>query len=184
VLHPAMLLHWRVQGAAVGLLERRDRDRYRYLFSDRVVGDLPLGAYPVRGKAEPEGDCGGASLGESVVGGSEFRSDPDFLSGVPVEREPRWDSSPERVTPPPLTRGTSSLSRMMTPPWVTTRSGKTPGCWASLRGTRMGRVRTLSSHTGRGPRVPQGVGRIRPLTLPPSGPGGGRSLFPPSPSGI
>jgi hypothetical protein len=35
-----------------------------------------------------------------VVGGSEFRSDPDFLSGVLVEREPRWDSSPGRVTPP------------------------------------------------------------------------------------
>jgi hypothetical protein len=27
-VHPAMLLHWRVQGAAVGVLGGRDRDRY------------------------------------------------------------------------------------------------------------------------------------------------------------
>jgi hypothetical protein len=100
-VHPAMLLHWRVQGTAVGLLRGLDRDRYRYLFSDRVVGDRPLAAYPVRGKANPEWASGGASREEGVGGGgSELRSDPDFLSGVPVEREPRWDSSPGRDTPP------------------------------------------------------------------------------------
>jgi hypothetical protein len=57
-VHPAMLLHCRVQGTAVGLLVGRDRDRYRYLFADRVVVDLPLAAYPVRGKAEAGGACG------------------------------------------------------------------------------------------------------------------------------
>jgi hypothetical protein len=100
VLHPAMLLHWRVQGAAVGLLGGGDRSRYRYLFSDRVVGDLPLAAYPVRGKADPEGAHGEDPMEEEVGEGFEFRSDPDFLSGVPVEREPRWDQSPGRDTPP------------------------------------------------------------------------------------
>jgi hypothetical protein len=29
--------------------------------------------------------------------GSELRSVPDFLSGVPVEHEPRWDESPGRA---------------------------------------------------------------------------------------
>jgi hypothetical protein len=36
-LHPAMLLHWRVQGAAVGLLCKRDRDVYQSLLSNRRV---------------------------------------------------------------------------------------------------------------------------------------------------
>jgi hypothetical protein len=98
LLHPAMLLHWRVQGAAVGFLGRRNRDVYQNLLSNRRVRDAPLYSFPVRGR--PETSRGkGAKSGEGSMF-SELRSDPDFSSGVPLERKPRWDESPGRATPP------------------------------------------------------------------------------------
>jgi hypothetical protein len=154
------------------------------------------------------------------MGGSELRSDPDFLSGVPVEREPRWDASPERVTPPhpgniliiedddsslgedPLGDDPLGVGRVCwdpcgedTHPFEPYGEGSlgTPGSWAdtpfdpSPLGPRR-RETPIFPLPLRDMKIwglwePREVGQRRPLTLPPSGPGAGRPLFPPSPPG-
>ena len=86
-VHPAMLLHWRVQGTAVGMLGARDRERYRRFLADECVGGVPLSSFPVRGRpaGPPQGE------GDPP---RELRSDPDLFvrcsggAGAPLGLQP------------------------------------------------------------------------------------------------
>uniref|UniRef100_K1QV26 Uncharacterized protein n=1 Tax=Magallana gigas TaxID=29159 RepID=K1QV26_MAGGI len=48
ILHPAMLLHWRVQGHLVSRLSPALRRAYRALFSDETIAGHPLYPYGLR----------------------------------------------------------------------------------------------------------------------------------------
>jgi hypothetical protein len=86
-LHPAMLLHWRVQCAVLTRLSAADRKKYVDLLANEVVAGRRLAEYLNRAPASgssPSPARGNlrARRGFAVV------SDPRYASGCTIPREP------------------------------------------------------------------------------------------------
>jgi hypothetical protein len=98
VLHPAMLLHWRVQCQVLGLLSHLNRQRYVGLLANKVVEGCRLAEYP---NQMPPSNTSWRSDGNlrrrrafAVV------SDPVYTSGCPIPHEPFWGPGAARQLPP------------------------------------------------------------------------------------
>jgi hypothetical protein len=93
-LHPAMLLHWRVQCHILDALPRVVRDEYVGLLAGEFVGSHRLANYPNR------------RSGSSSTPGRERRRrrglslGPRPASGTPMECEPLWDRDLGETFPP------------------------------------------------------------------------------------
>ena len=89
-LHPAMLLHWRVQCAVLNGLSAADRQKYVGLLANEVVAGRRLAEYPNRA---PSSSVSPSAAEGSLRGRRGFVvvSDPSYASECPIPREPRWD---------------------------------------------------------------------------------------------
>jgi hypothetical protein len=89
-LHPAMLLHWRVQCAVLNRLSAENRKRYVGLLASEVVAGRRLAEYPNRAPA-PRTSPYSAEGSQRGRRGFAVVSDPQYASGCPIPREPMWE---------------------------------------------------------------------------------------------
>ena len=99
-LHPAMLLHWRVQCAVLNRLSTADRQKYVGLLANEVVAGRRLAEYPNRA---PSSSISPSAAQGSLRGRRGFAvvSDPRYASGCPIPREPYWDLEIDPSPPAP-----------------------------------------------------------------------------------
>jgi hypothetical protein len=89
-LHPAMLLHWRVQCAVLNRLSAEDRRRYVGLLANEVVAGRQLAEYPNRAPA-PGNSLSSARDNQRGRRGFAVVLDPRYASGCLIPCEPLWD---------------------------------------------------------------------------------------------